>query len=98
MISPHQTVIHSFIRSVARGRRMATLLERLLVCVSVMLAVLLLGTVLFPFAQAVPLLVTMLALLSLGAVAVPIVWLMRVCLQRSGGRRGVCRSQTLRAA
>ncbi|MBI3326783.1 MAG: hypothetical protein HYZ81_08790, partial [Nitrospinae bacterium] len=83
MISPHQTMIHTFIRHVARGLRMVTLLERMLVCVSVVLVVLLLGAGLFPLTQAIPLLVTALALLSIGAVGVVLVWLVRACLQRS---------------
>ncbi len=83
MISPHDTMVHRFVKDVARRLHMAMWSEHALVCLSVLLAILLLGAGLVPLAQALPFLVTALALLSWAAVGVTIVRLLRACLQRT---------------
>jgi hypothetical protein len=78
----HQHVIYTFLKGIARGLRVATLLECALVILTVWLTVLLLGTGLLPFASTQPLLVTCLVLLAWVAVGASLIWLVRTCLQR----------------
>lgn len=82
MTSAHQRMILAFIKCISRRLRVATLLERALVAVTVLLAVLLLGVGLMPLALAVPLLLTTFALLSWGAIGIAVYWFIRACLQR----------------
>jgi Domain of unknown function (DUF4175) len=82
MNSTHQRIIVGFVQRIARHVRLATLLERALVAVTVFLAVLLLGTGLVPWARTIPLLVASLVLLSWVAVGMAMIWLVWGCLQR----------------
>jgi len=82
MNSAHQRLILGFITHIARHLRLAALLERALVAMTVFLAVLLLGTGLVPLARTIPWLVASLVLLSWAAVGVTMIWLGWGCLRR----------------
>jgi hypothetical protein len=82
MNSAHQRLILGFITRIARHLRLAALLERALVAMTVFLAVLLLGTGLVPLARTIPWLVASLVLLSWAAVGVTMIWLGWGCLRR----------------
>jgi len=82
MTSAHQRMILAFIKRIARHLRMATLLERALVAMTVLLATLLLGAGLTPVALAVPPLIFATALLSWAAIGIAAWWFLRACLQR----------------
>src|SRR6267142_6780483 len=82
MKSTHQRVIYTFIKRMARRLRGATLLERVLVVLTVWLTALLLGAGLLPLASTQPLLVTSFIVLAWVATAVALIWLGSACLQR----------------
>ncbi len=82
MQARHQRVIRTFITRIARRLRAITLLECAVMVLSVWLIVLLLGAGLIPLASTQPLLVTSFLLLSWVAMAVALIWLLRVCVQR----------------
>jgi Domain of unknown function (DUF4175) len=82
MNSTHQREIHTFIKHIARRLRAATLLERVLVVLTVCLTALLLGTGLLPLAATQPLLVASYIVLAWVAMAVALLWLGLACLQR----------------
>jgi Domain of unknown function (DUF4175) len=82
MKSTHQRVIHTFIKRIARRLYATTLIERLLLVLTVWLTALLLGTGLLPLASTQPLLVTACLMLAWIATAVALIWLGSACLQR----------------
>lgn len=82
MTSVHQRMILSFIRRMAWRLHAATLVERAVAGVTVLLTVLLLGAGLIAFASTVPGLITTVALLSWGALGVALSLLVWACLQR----------------
>jgi Domain of unknown function (DUF4175) len=82
MKSTHQRVIYTYIKRVARRLRAATLLERVLVVLTVWLTALLLGAGLLPLASTQPLLVTSGIVLAWVATAMVLIWLGSTCLQR----------------
>jgi hypothetical protein len=82
MTSAHQRMILAFVGRIARHLQLATVLERALAAATVGLAALLLGAGLMPLARSLPLLMTAIALLSWGGLAIAGVWLVRGCWQR----------------
>src|SRR4029453_2827782 len=78
----NQRVIYTFIKRMARRLRGATLLERVLVVLTVWLTALLSGAGLLPLASTHPLLVTSLIGLAWVAMAAALIWLGSACLQR----------------
>jgi hypothetical protein len=78
----HQRVIHMFIKRIARRLHAATLLERVLVVLTVWLTALLLGIGVMPLASTQPLLVTSCMVLAWVAMALALIWLGCACLQR----------------
>jgi hypothetical protein len=82
MTSVHQRIILRFIRRMAWRLHAATLVERALAGVTVLLTVLLLGAGLIAFASTVPGLLTTFVLLAWGALGVMLVLLVWACLQR----------------
>src|SRR5262245_14703899 len=78
----HQRLIRTFITRIARRLRAATLLERVLVVLTVWLTALLLGTGLMPLAATQPLLVTAFVVLAWVATAVALFWLGQACLEK----------------
>src|SRR5215510_10870924 len=82
MKSTHQHVIYTFIKRMAWRLRSATLIERVLVVLTVWLTALLLGSGLMPLASTQPLLVTSFIVLAWVAAAVALIWLGYACLQR----------------
>jgi hypothetical protein len=77
-----QRVIHTFIKRIARRLHTAILCERVLTVLTVGLIALLLGVGLMPFASTQPWLVSAVAMLAWGALAVALVRLLQTCLQR----------------
>ena len=82
MKSTHQQMIYTFVKRLARRLRAATLLERVLVVLTVWLTVLLLGAGLLPLASTQPVLVTAFIVLAWIATTVALTWLGIACLQR----------------
>jgi hypothetical protein len=83
MTSAHQRMILAFIKRMARRLRLATLLERALMAVTVLLAALLLGAGLTPLALSLPLLIFAFALLSWAAIGLAGLWFLQACWRRS---------------
>jgi hypothetical protein len=82
MNSAHQRVIYVFIKRTARGLQTALVGERALIVLTVCLIALLLGVGLIPLASTQPWLVSCVAILAWGAMAVALARLTQACLQR----------------